>query len=533
LVAVFALALGIGASTVVFSVFYNLMYNAVAARDAQRLVVPVLQDTATPEFASQLLTSWPDVKYLSEHNQVFENVIGSHSGIARVQYGARSYQFENGHVSPDAFEFYGVPPLLGRGMAAGDRQPDAPPVFVMSFPTWKGQFGADPGIIGKSFVIEGEPATLVGVMPERFHGFGATQEIWTPVGEALAASETKNRIHVNVLARVKQGISLAAASAELDLLTHQLAAQQPDNDDYPKKFTARVVAANDFLMGPSGAATVFKTKIDLKGILYNLLAAVLVLLLIACGNVANLLLARATVREKELAVRSALGASRWQLMRPLLLESLVLAFSACATGCLLAWIAMKAVNAAIHQKAWQGMSGEAIIGLNMPVLLFVAGITLLTTLICGLAPALRSTRHDLQPQLVGSGTCGDGGGFRHGKLRATLVIGQVALSMVLLIGAGLMIRSSVPDDACGTGLQCQKYSGSRIRAQPKRGSACGSRIDGYSGRPRAISKSSGKNSGSAGRRQRCSEQYFSRIRPLGRPQSGGAGRKARSGSRTR
>lgn len=439
-VAVFALALGISASTVVFSVFYNLMFNAIAARDAQRLVVPVVQNAETPQFNSQLWISWADVKYLSEHNQVFENVVGSHSGIARVQYGARSYQFENGQVSPDAFEFYGVPPLFGRGMVATDGKPDAPPVFVMSFPTWKVQFGADPGIIGKSFVIEGDPATLVGVMPERFHGFGATQEIWTPVGEAQAASETKKGIHVNVLARVKRGISFAAASAELDLLTHWLAAQQPDNDDYPKKFTARVVAANDFLMGPSGVATVFNTKIDLKGILYNLLAAVLVLLLIACGNVANLLLARATVRERDLAVRSALGASRWQLMRPLLLESLVLALGACATACLLARIAMKAVDAAIHQKAWQRMSGETVIGLNMPVLLFAAGITLLTTLICGLAPALRSTRHDLQPQLVGSGTCGDGG-FRHGKLRATLVIGQVALSIVLLIGAGLMIRS--------------------------------------------------------------------------------------------
>lgn len=439
--AVFALALGIGASTAVFSVFYNLLFNAIAGRDAARIVVPVLESPDHPNEDEQLYLHWPELKYLREHNQVFENVVGSHSGIAQVQYGAHNYQFESGHVAPDAFEFYGVLPLLGRGLVESDGKPGAPPVFVMSYPAWKSQFGADPGILGKSFVIEDQPATLVGIMPERFHGFGATQEIWTPVSDARAASDSEKRIYVNVLARVKRGVTFGAASAELDLLTHQLAAQQPDNDDYPKKFAARVVSENDFLMGPaSGIATVVNTKIDLKSILYNLLAAVLVLLLIACSNVANLLLARATAREKELAVRSALGASRWQLMRQLLLESLVLALAACMAGSIFAWVAMKMVNTTIHQKAWQRMSAEAIIGLNLPVLLFALGVTLATTLACGLVPAFRFTRRDLQSQLVGSAK-GTDGSFVHGKLRGALVIGQVALSIVLLTGAGLMIRS--------------------------------------------------------------------------------------------
>jgi putative ABC transport system permease protein len=443
LVAVFALALGIGASTVVFSVFYNLMFNAVAAKDAGRLVVPVVADLEKPGYADdeyQLWIKWADLEYLREHNQLFENLVGSHSGIAAVQYGARMYQLENGHVSPEAFDFYGVAPLLGRGIVAEDGKPGAPRVFVMSYRIWKGEFGGDAGIIGKSFVIEGEPATLIGVMPERFHGFGVTQEFWMPVSVEQRSAEAEKRAKVNVLARVKQGVTFAAASAEMDVLVRRLAVMHPDDDDYPKKFTTRVVSANEYLMRPSGATVVFNSKMNLKSILYDLLAAVLVLLLIACSNVTNLLLARATAREKEMAVRSALGASRWQIARQLLMESLLLAVCACVAGSALAWMAMKAVDATIHQKVWAHMSGEAVVGLNGPVLLFAAGIALSTTVVCGVVPALRATRRDLQPQLMGSAK-GAGGGLRHEKVRGALVIWQVALSIVLLIGAGLMMRS--------------------------------------------------------------------------------------------
>lgn len=435
-IGVFALALGIGASTVVFSVFYNLLFNALAARDANRLVVPVVRDEEKPGYHYELWVSWTDVKYLREHNQVFENVVGSHSGIAVVQYGTKTYQFESGHVSADAFDFYGVAPILGRGIFAGDGKPGAPPVFVMSYRTWQGQFGTDPDIIGKTFVVEGQSTTLVGVMPERFHGFGASQEIWIPTNEETEAEKSAG---VHTLARLKRGVTLASASAEMGVLAKRLAAMHPNSDDYPKKFSARVMLANEYLMGPSGAGVVFNSKIDLKTILYDLLAAVLVLLLIACSNVANLLLTRATAREKELALRSALGASRWQIVRQLMVESLLLASIACIAGCAMARMAMRAVDTTIHQKAWQRMSGEAVIGLNGSVLLFALAITLLTTLICGLVPALRATKRDLQPQLVGSGKAT--GGLRHSRVRAALVVGQVALSIVLLIGAGLMVRS--------------------------------------------------------------------------------------------
>ena len=437
---VFALALGIGASTVVFSVFYNLLFNAIAAKDAGRLIVPIIEDAGRPGDAHQLWVEWEDVNYLRENNHVFDVVIGSHSGVATVEYGAQMYQFEIGHVWPDAFDMYGVTPMLGRGIVAEDGKPGALPVFVMSYRTWKGQYGADAAIVGKNFVIEGQPTTLIGVMPERFHAFGATQELWMPVNEARKAADRERKAKFNVLARVRRGVKMAAASAELEVLAQQLAAMHPKDDDYPKKFKSRVVTANEYLLGESGAGQVFETGINLKSILYDLLAAVLVLLLIACSNVANLLLVRATAREKEIAVRAALGGSRWQIVRQLLMESLVLALCACGAGFGLALAAMRVVNAALHQKAWQRMSWEAVIGLNVPVLLFAVGITVATTLICGLLPALRATHQDLQPQLVGSGK-GTNGGPRHGRLRAVFVVSQVGLSVVLLIGAGLMMRS--------------------------------------------------------------------------------------------
>jgi putative ABC transport system permease protein len=344
-------------------------------------------------------------------------------------------------VTGNAFEFYGVAPLLGRGIIADDAKAGATPVFVMGYRTWMGEFGADPGLVGKKFLLNGELRTLVGVMPPRFQAFGAMQQIWAPIRDPRGAAGNASEPSVGVImARLRPGVKVDAASAELDVIVKRLAKSKPN--EFPKHFTARVQSATDFLMGPwgIGSAGLGETEhFDIKHMLYDLLAGVMMLLLIACSGVANLLLARAAGREKEIAVRSALGATRWRLVRQLLVESSVLALAACGLGCLFAYFGLKGVAAVVPHKG-QSIGGEAVIGLDFTVLFFTLGVTAVTTLLCGLAPALHAVGRDLQPQLTGSGK-GINGSLRHGRFRAGLVIVEVALSIVLLTDAGLMIRS--------------------------------------------------------------------------------------------
>jgi len=420
--AILALALGIGAATTMFSVIDNVLLNPFPYVDAHRIATFYIHDVQRSGRGGRSYFPLEQFLEYQKQNHVFEEVIGADDDDVLYATSEGTEQYQGAWVTANTFRFLGVPPLLGRGITPDDIKPGAPPVFVMAYKMWSKRFNLDTAILGRTYVLNGVPTTLVGVMPPRFTKRAA--DLYLPVSLDPADPRNKNR-GLLFQARMKPGITLKDVEADIAIIARRLAQIYPK--DYPKQFTVQADSYVDSVVGQ------FKTT------LLTLAAAVGLLLLIACGNVANMLLARATAREKEIAVRASLGASRGRLIRQLLCESFSLAAVGAALGCLFSWAGIKALVRMIPDGA---IPREADIRLNVPVLLFSLGAAAFTAILFGLAPALQAARRDIADPLRDSGK-GVGGGFRRARLRNALVVAEVALSLVLLAGAGLLMRSFV------------------------------------------------------------------------------------------
>jgi putative ABC transport system permease protein len=422
-VAVLTLALGIGASAAIFSVIDHVLLEPFPYKESNRLMTIEIHDTGQSDPGGRGGFTTPEFLDYAQRNHVFEGAIGDSNADVLYTTAEGTERFNGHRVTPNTFEFLGVAPLLGRAMQPDDYNPGAPPVFVMRYKTWVARFSSDPKILNQPFVLNGTVRTLVGIMPPRFALGDADLWIPDPMDRSSKANDSQFPIYWWLLARLKPGVSVPQAEADLTVLAQQLSKVYPK--DYPKHFKVHVVSLADNVVG------------EFRSTLFIVLAAVGLLLLIGCGNVASLLLARATTREKEFAIRAALGASRWRIVRQLLIESLLLAMGGATFGWLMAWAGLKALIAVIPPDI---IPAEAVIRMNAPVLLFALAVAVMTAIIFGLAPALQISRRDLNDPLRDSGK-GVSGGFHHGGVRNAVVALEVALSLTLLISAGLLMKS--------------------------------------------------------------------------------------------
>ena len=435
IVAVITLALGIGASTAIFSVINNILMQPFPYPDAQRFMSVQIHDTERNQPGGRAGFSGPEFLDYVEQNHSFDRVLGSDGQDVLYRSGEGTERFSGSTLAPGSFEFLGMPALLGRVIQPSDYEPAAPPVFVMRYKTWVNRFSADPKLLNTTFVLNGTPRTLVGIMPPRFAWGDA--DMWLPDKPSRAASQGRFGFprYWFLIGHLKPGASIREAEADFTVIANRLAKVYPK--DYPKHFSVQLESLTNLVVGR------FKTT------LFIVLAAVGLLLLIGCANVANLLLARATAREKEFAVRAALGAGRWRLVRQLLVESMLLAGGGALFGTLTGWGGLKALISLMPRDI---IPAEAVIRLNLPVLLFTLTVAVLTALVFGLVPALQVARRDLNDPLRDSSK-GSGGASRHGRLRNAVVVLEVALSLTLLVGAGLLMRSFVALREVHLGLQ--------------------------------------------------------------------------------
>jgi predicted permease len=445
LVVVLTLGLGIGANTAIFSLMDQVLLRPLPVRDPSALVLLDGPGAFQGRTVNRATFSYPMYVDFRDRNQVFSGVLARFPLSTTVVWRGASERANGELVSGNYFDVLGVRPALGRVLnAADDRVPGAHPIAVLSYGYWQRRFGADPLVLNQTITVNGHPFTIVGVSARGFTGVqvGQTADVMLPLMMKAQMTPTWDDLDnrrsrwVTVMARLKPGVSRTAAEAAMNVIYRQINEQEvkdiPNNsENFRKRFVSKHL---DVLPGHRGLSDL---RSEFSTPLIVLMSMVGVVLLIACANVANLLLARTTARQKEIALRLALGAGRGRIVRQQLVESGLLAFAGTVVGLLLAWWTGGLLLAALPgDPAARNLSAEP----DLRVTAFAIGTGVLTAFLFGIVPAIQATRAGVIGALKEESGSVAGGG-RQARLRRVLVIGQVALSMLLLAGAGLFARS--------------------------------------------------------------------------------------------
>jgi putative ABC transport system permease protein len=422
-IAVLTLALGIGANSAIFSVVDTVLLRPLPFKEPNQIVMAwarYLNDSG-----GKGVHSFPDYVDLRDQSQSFSGMAAYTRAAGTLAQADDAQALEGVAITPEIFDILGVPPLLGRGFTQEEAKDQGERVIVLTYPLWQRAFGADPKILGQQITISGRGYTVVGVMRPgwKFPIEDEHIDYVMPLQYLVPTALTNRGSHfLSVVGRLKPGVQIRQAEAELSAIAGRLSKQYPDTNMNVTSMT--VTTLHSDIVG------------DVRPALIILLGAVALVLLIACANVANLLLARAASRSREIAIRTALGASRLRVIRQLLCESLLLALMGGTAGLLLAWWGVDLLGAA----GPQGLPHIAQIKVNFTVAAFTFALAIGSTVLFGLFPALQVSRPSVNESLQ-QGAKGSTGGLHTNRLRAFLVVSQVSLSLLLLAGAGLLIKS--------------------------------------------------------------------------------------------